>query len=181
MAFPWINRCIRRFIAAKYSKHFLKSKWSDLMEPRLHYDRFAKEMLESLHLLEKAISESGIDRKLLHLIKMRASQINGCGWCLDMHSKEALLDGETVQRITLLSAWWECPQYNEEEKAALAWAERVTLIADTRDDDEVYENLLKHFTEEQIVILTWIVIAINSWNRLNVSFKTVPGTYEPRR
>jgi len=151
------------------------------VESRLDYSRFAPEILRSLNSIEKAISESGIDRKLLHLIKMRASQINGCGWCLDMHSKDALLDGESVQRIVLLSAWWECPQYTEEEKAALAWTERVTLIAEKREDDEIYENLRKHFTEEQIVVLTWAVIAINVWNRLNVSFKTIPGTYEPRR
>jgi AhpD family alkylhydroperoxidase len=151
------------------------------VESRLDYSRFAPKILRSLNSIEKAISESGIDRKLLHLIKMRASQINGCGWCLDMHSKDALLEGESVQRIVLLSAWWECPQYTEEEKAALAWTERVTLIAEKRGDDEIYENLLKHFTEEQIVVLTWAVIAINAWNRLNVSFKTIPGTYEPRR
>jgi AhpD family alkylhydroperoxidase len=151
------------------------------VESRLDYSRFAPKILRSLNSIEKAISESGIDRKLLHLIKMRASQINGCGWCLDMHSKDALLEGESVQRIVLLSAWWECPQYTEEEKAALAWTERVTLIAEKRGDDEIYENLLKHFTEEQIVVLTWAIIAINAWNRLNVSFKTIPGTYEPRR
>lgn len=98
-----------------------------------------------------------------------------------MHSKDALLDGETVQRIALLSAWWDCPQYTDEEKAALEWTERVTFISKIRDDDKLYENLKKFFTEEQIVILTWAIITINSWNRLNISFKTVPGTYEPNR
>ncbi|MCL4332159.1 MAG: carboxymuconolactone decarboxylase family protein [Candidatus Thermoplasmatota archaeon] len=157
---------------------FLKSNF---MQPRPDYGKFAPEMLRYLRSIEKAISESGIDHGLLHLIKMRASQLNGCGWCLDMHSKDALLDGETVQRIALLSAWWECPQYTDREKAALAWTERVTLISETREDDELYENLKKFFTEEQIVILTWAIIAINSWNRLNVSFKTVPGTYETNK
>jgi alkylhydroperoxidase family enzyme len=96
-----------------------------------------------------------------------------------MHSKDAILDGETVQRIALLSAWWECPQYSEKEKAALAWTERVTMISDARDDDPVYEDLQKFFTEGEIVALTWAIIAINSWNRLNVAFRTVPGTYDP--
>ncbi|MCL4480657.1 MAG: carboxymuconolactone decarboxylase family protein [Candidatus Thermoplasmatota archaeon] len=151
------------------------------MESRLDYQKYAPDILRNLRSIEKAISELGIDHRLLHLIKMRASQLNGCGWCLDMHSKDALLDGETVQRIALLSAWWECTQYTDKEKAALAWTERVTLISETRKDDEIYENLKKFFSEEQIVILTWAIIAINSWNRLNVSFKTVPGTYEPKR
>lgn len=149
------------------------------MAQRIDYSRYAPAMLSSLHAMEKAISESEIDRKLLHLVKMRASQINGCGWCLDMHSKDAILDGETVQRIALLSAWWECPQYSDKEKAALAWTERVTMISDARDDDPVYEDLQKFFTEGEIVALTWAIIAINSWNRLNVAFRTVPGTYDP--
>ena len=149
------------------------------MAQRIDYSRYAPAMLGSLHAMEKAISESEIDRKLLHLVKMRASQINGCGWCLDMHSKDAILDGETVQRMALLSAWWECPQYSDKEKAALAWTERVTMISDARDDDPVYEDLQKFFTEGEIVALTWAIIAINSWNRLNVAFRTVPGTYDP--
>lgn len=151
------------------------------MGPRLDYQKYAPEMLRALGTIEKAVSESGIDHRLLHLIKMRASQLNGCGWCLDMHSKDAILDGETVQRIALLSAWWDCPQYTEKEKAALAWTERMTLISATREDDDLFGNLKKFFSEEQIVILTWAIIAINSWNRLNVSFKTIPGTYEPKR
>ncbi len=151
------------------------------MEPRLNYGSFSPEILRSLHTMEKAISKSGMDNRLLHLIKMRASQLNGCGWCLDMHSKDALLDGETVQRIALLSAWWECPQYTEKEKAALAWTERITLISNTRDDSDIYKNLQKFFSDEEIVVLTWAIIAINSWNRLNVSFKTIPGTYEAKK
>ena len=149
------------------------------MEPRLEYGKFAPEMLRSLRLLEREISASGFDHRLLHLVKIRASQLNGCGWCLDMHSKDALLDGETVQRIALLSAWWECPQYTGKERAALAWTEAVTLVSESRDNDAYYDDLLKHFSPEQIVILTWAIIAINSWNRLDVAFKTVPGSYDP--
>ncbi|MEM0158720.1 MAG: carboxymuconolactone decarboxylase family protein [Thermoplasmataceae archaeon] len=151
------------------------------MQPRLEYEKYGIDMLKGLRIIEKAVSEANLDRRMLHLVKMRASQINGCGWCLDMHSKEAILDGESVQRIALLSAWWECPQFSDAEKAALAWTERVTLIGEAREDDHIYEELLKHFSQDQIVSLTWAIIAINSWNRLNVSFKTVPGTYEPKK
>lgn len=96
-----------------------------------------------------------------------------------MHSKDAILDGETVQRIALLSAWWDCPQYTEREKAALAWTEAVTLVSESSEDNAAYDALLKHFSPEQVVILTWSIIAINCWNRLNVAFKTVPGSYDP--
>jgi AhpD family alkylhydroperoxidase len=151
------------------------------MEQRVNYNKYGKEMLSSLRRLEKSISASGLDSRLLHLVKMRASQLNGCGWCLDMHSKDALLDGESMQRIVLLSAWWESPQFTDKEKAALAWTERVTLISENREDREIYENLKKYFPAQQIVSLTWAILAINSWNRLNVAFKTVPGTYKPKR
>ena len=147
----------------------------------MNYNKYGKEMLSSLRRLEKSISASGLDSRLLHLVKMRASQLNGCGWCLDMHSKDALLDGESMQRIVLLSAWWESPQFTDKEKAALAWTERVTLISENREDREIYENLKKYFPAQQIVSLTWAILAINSWNRLNVAFKTVPGTYKPKR
>ena len=147
----------------------------------MNYNKYGKEMLSSLRRLEKSISASGLDSRLLHLVKMRASQLNGCGWCLDMHSKDALLDGESMQRIVLLSEWWESPQFTDKEKAALAWTERVTLISENREDREIYENLKKYFPAQQIVSLTWAILAINSWNRLNVAFKTVPGTYKPKR
>ena len=147
----------------------------------MNYNKYGKEMLSSLRRLEKSISASGLDSRLLHLVKMRASQLNGCVWCLDMHSKDALLDGESMQRIVLLSAWWESPQFTDKEKAALAWTERVTLISENREDREIYENLKKYFPAQQIVSLTWAILAINSWNRLNVAFKTVPGTYKPKR
>ena len=149
------------------------------MEPRIDYTRYSPEMLRALRSLEKGISRSGLNSRLLHLVKMRASQLNGCGWCLDMHSKDSILEAETVQRLVLLDAWWECPQYTDKEKAALAWTERVTNISEWRDDDAIYANLRKHFSQEQIVNLTWAIVAINSWNRLNVALKTVPGTYEP--
>jgi AhpD family alkylhydroperoxidase len=113
------------------------------MGPRLDYQKYAPEMLRALGTIEKAVSESGIVHRLLPLINMVVSQQNGCGWCLDMHSKDAILGGETVQRIALFSAWWYCPQYTEKEKAALAWTERVTLISATREDDELYGNLKK--------------------------------------
>ncbi|MEM0141643.1 MAG: carboxymuconolactone decarboxylase family protein, partial [Thermoplasmatales archaeon] len=118
------------------------------MESRIDYKKYCKDMLGALTGLERAISESGLESSLLHLAKMRASQLNGCGWCPDMHSKDALIDGENIQIIILLGAWWGSPQFSDREKAALAWAERVTLISEQRRDDAVFENLRKYFSDE---------------------------------
>jgi AhpD family alkylhydroperoxidase len=130
--------------------------------------------------LQKEVDASGLEHSLLELVKMRASQINGCAYCLDMHSKDARAAGETEQRLYALSAWHEAPFYTPRERAALAWTESVTRVADTHVPDDVYAEVRVHFTEPEIVALTFALVAINSWNRLCVSFRIPAGTYQPR-
>jgi AhpD family alkylhydroperoxidase len=120
-----------------------------------------------------------LEPSLLELVKLRASQINGCAYCLDMHTKDARARGESEQRIYLLEAWRESPFYSERERAALAWAEAVTLVAETRVPDAVYEEVRRHFSDDELLALTMAVATINAWNRLNVALRTVPGTYQP--
>ena len=142
------------------------------MKTRMNY--FAKEpkLLGAVSALEKAVQESGFDRKLLHLVKLRASQINGCAYCVDMHVKEARHDGETEQRIHLISAWRESPLYSERERAALEWTEALTLLPQSRADDEFYDPLKEHFSDVEIVQLTVLIGMINVWNRLAVGFRS---------
>lgn len=127
--------------------------------------------------LEKYLHGSGMDSKLLDLVRMRVSQINGCAYCLDMHSKELRAAGETEQRLYQLDAWRETPFFNDKERAALAWAETVTLLPDRSVPDEVFEQARAHFSEQELVDLTLAVVAINGWNRLNIAFRTAPGSY----
>jgi AhpD family alkylhydroperoxidase len=122
--------------------------------------------------LEKAVQESGFDRKLLHLVKLRASQINGCAYCVDMHVKEARHDGESEQRIHLISAWRESPLYSARERAALEWTEALTLLPQSRADDQFYDPLKEHFSDVEIVQLTVLIGMINVWNRLAVGFRS---------
>jgi len=129
--------------------------------------------------LNKVIATSGLDEKLLRLVEVRVSQINGCGYCLDMHTKDARLDGETEQRLYLLSAWREAPLYSERERAALAWAEAATRLEKGEVPDEVYAQAREHFDEQQLMKLTLQVVAINGWNRFCISFNATPGTYVP--
>ncbi len=129
--------------------------------------------------LEKYVRSTGLEASLLNLVKTRASQINECAWCLDMHTKDARALGETEQRLYALSAWRESPFYTERERAALAWTEEVTLVSESHVPDEVFEEARRHFTEKELVDLTLAIIAINGWNRLNVSFRTVAGDYRP--
>jgi len=114
-------------------------------------------------------------------MNMRVSQINGCAYCLDMHSKDARAAGETEQRLYELNAWRETPFYSERERAALAWAEALTLVHETHAPDDVYEEARKYFSEEELVSLTIAIVAINGWNRLSIGFRTVPGAYQPAR
>lgn len=127
--------------------------------------------------LNRIIESSGLEQQLLYLVEIRVSQINGCGFCIDMHSKDARLDGETEQRIYLLNAWREAPIYSERERAALAWAEAVTRLENGEVPDEVYTQARKHFDEQQLMKLTLQVVAINGWNRFCISFNATPGTY----
>jgi AhpD family alkylhydroperoxidase len=124
-------------------------------------------------------NSSKLEASLLELVRMRASQINGCAYCLDMHSKDARAAGETEQRLYTLSAWRETPFFTGRERAALAWTEAITLISSSNAPDEVYEEARKEFTEEELVNLTIAVVAINGWNRLAIGFRAVPGTYQP--
>lgn len=152
------------------------------MKMRIDYHaKFSEEPLQALLALEKYVHQCGLDSKLLELVKMRASQINGCAYCLDMHSKDARSLGETEQRLYALNAWRETPFYSERERAALGWTEAVTLVSQTHVPDEVYEQVRKHFSEKELLDLTFAIVAINSWNRLAVSLRAIPGTYQPRR
>jgi AhpD family alkylhydroperoxidase len=127
--------------------------------------------------LERQIRRAGLDSKLLDLVRMRASQINGCAYCLDMHSKDARANGDTEQRLYGLNAWRETPYYSERERAALEWTEALTLVAETHAPDDVYERVREQFSEDELAHLTLAVVAINGWNRLNVAARTVPGDY----
>ena len=125
------------------------------------------------------LARSGLEKSLLHLVDMRASQLNGCAYCLDMHSKDARALGETEQRLYMLSAWREAPLYSDRERAALLWTEAVTLVADSHVPDEVYEEARRSFTDDELANLTLAIIAVNGWNRINIAFRTVPGSYQP--
>jgi AhpD family alkylhydroperoxidase len=124
-------------------------------------------------------THSGLEPSLLELVKLRASQINGCAYCLDMHTKDARARGESEQRIYLLDAWRESPVYSARERAALAWTDAVTLVAETRVPDAVYEEVRLEFSDDELLALTMAVVTINAFNRLNVALRTVPGAYQP--
>lgn len=149
------------------------------MEERIHYTKVAPGAYHAMLGLEKYLHDCGLEVPLLHLVKLRASQINGCAYCLDMHSKDARAAGETEQRLYELNAWRETPFYSERERAALAWTEALTLVHQTHAPDDVYEEVRKRFTEEEVVSLTAAIVSINSWNRLAIGFRAVPGTYQP--
>jgi AhpD family alkylhydroperoxidase len=148
------------------------------MKARVELARDPK-FFQRLLAVEAAVHASGLESKLLHLVKMRASQINGCAYCIDMHTKDARAEGETEQRLYMLDAWREAPFYSDRERAAFEWTESVTLVAKTRVPDEVYEAVRAHFSEAEIKTLTLAVVMINTWNRLNVAFRSVPGDYKP--
>ena len=130
--------------------------------------------------LEKQVSKAGLDNTLLDLVRMRASQINGCAYCLDMHSKDARAAGETEQRLYGLNAWRETPYYSARERAALDWTEALTLVTEGHVPDEVYERVRGEFSDDELAHLSLAIVAINGWNRLNIAGRTVPGGYVPR-
>ena len=150
------------------------------MNPRIDMNRHLGSGMARAMLALSSEVEASLERRLIELVKIRASQINGCAYCIDMHTKEARLAGETEQRIYALSAWRETPFFNERERAALEWTEAVTRIADTHVPDEIHEHVASHFNEDELVALTFAVIVINSWNRLAVSFRVPVGSYQPR-
>lgn len=140
------------------------------MEQRLDFFATAPELMKTVAALNKAVENSGLERSLLHLIKLRASQINGCSFCVDMHSREARHDGESEQRLYLVAAWKESPLFTPRERAAFVWVEAVTRIADAGVPEDLYAATLEHFSEEELVKLTVATGMINTWNRLCVSF-----------
>ncbi|HSD64624.1 MAG TPA: carboxymuconolactone decarboxylase family protein [Ignavibacteriaceae bacterium] len=149
------------------------------MEPRINAYEKGHEAAKVLYGFARYLAKSPIEQSLLDLISYRASQINGCAFCLDMHSKDLREAGETEQRIYLLDAWREVPFYSERERAALAWTEAVTKVTEGHIPNEIYEEARKQFSEEELIDLTLAVIAINSYNRFNVAFRTPAGDYQP--
>lgn len=149
------------------------------MKQRIDALKVAPDAYKAMTSLENYIRQSGLEPRLLDLIKMRASQINGCAYCIDMHSKDARAAGETEQRLYELDAWRETPFYSDRERAALEWTEAVTLVNQGHVPDEVYETVRKQFSEKELVDLTVAVVQINAWNRFAISFRAVPGTYQP--
>ncbi len=147
------------------------------MHQRLDYKLASPQAFKAMLHVEHQVHQSGLEESLLELVKSRASQINGCAWCLDMHTKDARARGETEQRLYLLSTWREAPCYSARERAALAWTEAVTQIATHDVSDAVYEEARRHFDEKALVDLTLAIIAINGWNRMNVAFRTPVGDY----
>jgi AhpD family alkylhydroperoxidase len=150
------------------------------MEERIDFTKANPGVFKAMYSLQKYVDECGLEHPLLELIKVRASQINGCAYCLDMHTKDARAAGETEQRLYALSAWQETPFYTERERAALTWTEAVTLVSEGRVPDEIFERVRAHFSDEELINLTTAIVTINSWNRFAISFRAVPGTYQPQ-
>ena len=146
------------------------------MQPRMNFYKASPDAMKAVMGLETFVQKSGLEASLIDLVKTRASQINGCAYCVHMHTKEARQRGESEERLYLLSAWHESPLYTARERAALEWTEAVTLVADSRVPDDVYEEARRHFSETELVNLTVAVAAINAWNRLAISFRAVHPT-----
>lgn len=151
------------------------------MKCRLDYQRISPDGYRAMLALNKFAETCGLEHALLELIKIRASQINGCAYCIDMHAIDARAGGESEQRVYLLDAWREAPFYSDRERAALAWTEAVTLVGQTHVPDGVFEEARRHFSEEELVNLTWAVVVINGWNRIAVAFRSEPGKYQARQ
>jgi AhpD family alkylhydroperoxidase len=149
------------------------------MQPRVNIASVSPEAYRAVAGLQHFVDKSGLEPSLLELIKFRASQINGCAYCLDMHWKDARAQGESEQRLYSLDAWRETPFYTDRERTALALTESVTLVSRDHVPDEVYEQARAHFSEQEMVSLVMAIVAINSWNRLAITFRMPPGTYEP--
>jgi len=150
------------------------------MKERLNYAKVSPDALKAMRELEKYVAASGLERSLYELVKTRASQINGCAYCLDMHTKDARKAGETEQRLYALSAWRETPFFTDRERAALEWTEALTLISKNDAPDSLYDSVRKYFDEKEMVALSMAIVAINGWNRLAICFRSVPGSYNPQ-
>jgi AhpD family alkylhydroperoxidase len=151
------------------------------MKTRMNYGQAAPGVYDAMDKLDAYLQNCAIETPLLLLIQLRASQINGCAYCLDMHWKDLRAAGSNEQRLYSLDAWRECPYYSERERAALAWTESVTRVTDGHVPDEVYEEVRVHFSERELADLTLAVAAINAWNRLSIAARLKPGTYEPAK
>ena len=149
------------------------------MTPRIDFQKTSPKPMGLMLAIEGYLRTCGLDHGLLHLIKMRASQINGCAYCLDMHSKDARAAGESEQRLYALNAWDETPFFSERERAALQWTEALTRITEGHVPDAVYNSVRAQFNEQEIVDLSLAITTINAWNRLSIALRAVPGTYQP--
>ncbi|AKU92892.1 4-carboxymuconolactone decarboxylase domain/alkylhydroperoxidase AhpD family core domain protein [Vulgatibacter incomptus] len=149
------------------------------MAQRIDMVKTAREPLRDLLAVERYLNKSGLEKKLLDLVKLRASQINGCAYCIDMHSKDLRAEGETEQRLYELQAWREAPFYSKREQAALAWTEAVTEVGSTGVPDDVYERARSELSEQELTDLTLAIAMINAWNRLSIAFRQEVGTYQP--
>ena len=150
------------------------------MTPRIDPIQYlGSPLVRALQQLTREVTQAGIERALLHLVEIRASQLNGCAYCIDMHTKDARALGESEQRIYALSAWRETPFFTDRERAALEWTEAVTRVGDTHVPDAIYQRVREQFNEQELLTLTFMVAVINSWNRLAVSFRAPVGTYQP--
>src|SRR5215510_9567187 len=143
------------------------------MQTRLNYLKAAPETIKAAQALEAHLAKSGLEQSLYHMVKTRASQINGCAYCIHMHTRDARSHGETEERLYLLDAWRESPLYSERERAALAWTESLTRISETHAPDDVYEEVRRHFSEQETVNLTMLIGMINLWNRLAISMRSI--------
>ena len=150
-------------------------------QSRIDYRSVSPEAIKGMYELENFVRTCGLDGTLIHLVKVRASQINGCAYCIDMHTKDARADGESEQRLYALNAWRETPFFTEAERAGLAWAEALTNIQQGHAPDDVYEELTRHFSEKDIVSLSLAITTINAWNRIAIGFRAPAGTYQPQR
>lgn len=151
------------------------------MQSRFNYAKLSPGAYSAMFSLEKYLHQCGLEEGLIHLVKLRVSQLNGCAFCLDMHWKDLRAIGEEEQRLYSLDAWRECPYYTDRERAALAWAEALTLITNGHASDAVYEASRAQFSEKEFSDLTFAITTINAWNRLAISGRTEPGNYQPAK
>jgi AhpD family alkylhydroperoxidase len=149
------------------------------MKPRINYGKVAPGVYDAMDALDRYLQQCGMEKPLLMLVQLRASQINGCAYCLDMHWKDLRASGEREQRLYSLDAWRECPYYTDRERAALHWTEAVTEVADGQVPDAVYDAVRPHFSEKELADLTLAIATINAWNRLSIAARLTPGTYQP--
>jgi AhpD family alkylhydroperoxidase len=149
------------------------------LKPRLNYAKVAPGVYDAMDALDQYLASCGLEESLLQLARLRASQINGCAYCIDMHWKDLRAIGETEQRLCSLDAWRECPYYTERERAALAWTEAVTRVTEGHVPEAVFDEARRHLSEKDLADLTLAVATINAWNRLSIAARLVPGTYQP--